>query len=279
MAFHKLEQDLVSAEALLAENKPQEAVGILSRLAEDAEEYVDKNYNTTQEVQYFSFPSLFDKLAYKRVEKDPRKLIDVEEPLDRLYADLAFALIQTGDYSAAQEALKLAIRWNPMNCGARLDLAELARLDGTMDEWLALTYSVFARASHAPHLARAYTNFAYHFQAAGKPQVAAACLYLALRFNAADKPTQALLQEVKAAGFDPAGFSAEKASALVEAEGIPDGANAEIAVCLLMCATDVAQEGNKKLATQFTMQARDLVGEKAAAALLELILESGDETE
>ena len=55
------------------------------------------------------------------------------------------------------------------------------------------------------------------------------------------------------------------------AEGLPDGANAEIAICLLMCASDAAAAGQRDVATRLTLRARDLVGEPAAIALLELI--------
>lgn len=57
-------------------------------------------------------------------------------------------------------------------------------------------------------------------------------------------------------------------------EGLPDGANADIAVCLLMCASDAAAAGARDVAANLTLRARDLVGEAAAKALLELIRES-----
>ena len=66
----------------------------------------------------------------------------------------------------------------------------------------------------------------------------------------------------------------EQASELLAAEGLPDGANAEIAVCLLMCATDAAAAGDLNTTTNLTLRARDLVGDKAAMALLKLIKSS-----
>ena len=65
-------------------------------------------------------------------------------------------------------------------------------------------------------------------------------------------------------------------SELLAAEGLPDGANAEIAVCLLMCAGDAAEAGARDVATNLTLRARDLVGEPAAKALLELIRETDE---
>ena len=57
------------------------------------------------------------------------------------------------------------------------------------------------------------------------------------------------------ADTDPDGVTDDQASELLEEAGLPDGANAEIAVCLLMC-------GRRRLdgadvATSLTIRARD----------------------
>lgn len=274
MDLDQMTSDLAAAEALLAAGEAEKAAESLAAMAADAEEYVDRNCPPTEDVQYFSFPTIFDRLAYRRIELDPRQLKDVGEPLDRLYADLGYAYVHTGDYDRALEALKQAVRWNPMDCAHRLDLAELYRVQGDLQEWLALSYSVFQRASDPAHLVRAYVNFARYFAQAGQPKLAAACLKCAQRL---DTPDALLDQEVgTAAGTesDPEELTYEEAGQLVENEGIPEGASAEIAVCLLMCATDAAAAGERKLATTLTLQARDLVGEQACSALIALIRET-----
>ena len=266
-----LTEELMRAEGLLVQGENESALALLARLAEDAEEYVDRNCPTSEELQWFSFPSIFERLAYRRVEDDPRELRDVEEPFDRLYSDLALAHVHAGDYDAAIEALKQACRWNPMDCGLRLDLAELFRVCGNMQEYLALTYSVFERASDARHLARAYLTFASYFQACEKPETAAAALRAARSLKVSDASLEAALDQAKGTPLDPDSLDDAHAAELLAQEGLPFGANAEIAVCLLMCASDAAAADDKNLATELTMRARDLVGEDACMALLELI--------
>ena len=151
-----LTDSLEQAEGLILQGQDDAARELLARLAEDAEEYVDRNCAATESDQWFSFPTIFDRLCYRRVERDPRTLHDVGEPLDRLYADLALACVRTGDYNAGVEALKQAVRWNPMNCGYRLDLADLYRTNGDMQEYLALTYSCFERASEGARLSQLF---------------------------------------------------------------------------------------------------------------------------
>lgn len=268
---------LEQAEGLILQGQDGAAREFLARLAEDAEEYVDRNCAATESDQWFSFPTIFDRLCYRRVERDPRSLHDVGEPLDRLYADLALACVRTGDYGAGVEALKQAVRWNPMNCGYRLDLADLYRTNGDMQEYLALTYSCFERASDARHLARAFLNFAGHFEAQGKPRTAAAALRAARRLEVGDSALKAALDQAAGTERDPDGVTDKEATGLLAEEGLPDGANAEVAVCLLMCAQDTAAAGERDVATNLTLRARDLVGEPAALTLLQLIRETDAE--
>ena len=274
MSQTELTGELERAEGIMLQGQADAAAELLARLAEDAEEYVDKNCPTTDEVQWFSFPTLFERLAYRRVEKDPRELRDVGEPLDRLYNDLALANVQAGDYDAAMAALKRAVRWNPMDCGYRLNLADLFRVAGDMQEYLALTYTVFERASDPRHLARAFVNFAGYFEVSEKPRTAAAALRAARALDVTDGTLAAALNQAAGTERDPDLVDEAEAAELLAAEGLPDGANAEIAICLLMCASDAAAAGERDVAATLVLRARDLVGEPAAKALLELIRET-----
>lgn len=273
----ELEEAMAHAEGLLIEGEAEQALDLLKRLADDVEAYVDANCPTTDELQWFSFPTIFERLAYRRVEKDPRELRDVGEPLDRLYNDLALAAVHTNDYDLAKSALKQAVRWNPMGCEYRLNLADLFRIDGDVNEYLALTYSVFERASDARHLVRAFTNFSEYFLAQEKPRVAAAALRAARNFGMEDSSFEQALDQARGTDHDPDAVSDDEARDLLAEEGLPDGANAEIAICLLMCASDAARAGQRDLATNLTVRARDLVGEEASMALLKLIRDSDEE--
>ena len=272
-----LEEELLRAEGLMLEEQDEAARDLLLHLAEDAEAYVDANCHTTETVQWFSFPTIFERLCYRRVEQDPRELRDVEEPLDRLYADLALADVRLGEYDHAIEALKQAVRWNPMDCGYRLDLADLFMVSGNVQECLGLAYSVFDRASDARHLARAFLVFSNWFQQSGNAPASAAALRAARRLDMPDPALAAALNQAEGTDRDPNSLTDEEEAQILEAEGLPDGANAEVAICLLMCASDAAVTGDRYLATELTVRARDLVGEPAAMALLQLIREGDKE--
>ena len=78
---------------------------------------------------------------------------------------------------------------------------------------------------------------------------------------------------------DAASASDAEAAQELASQGFPTDPNAETAICLLMSATDASKAGERDEATRYTLRARDLVGEDACAALIQLIHESDAELE
>lgn len=270
-------RDIEYAEDLLAAGELDHAMTVLEPLAEQAGEYADAVCQNTEARQWFSFADAFERLAYRGVERDPRELTQIEAPFDRLYAALAYVYIQRQDLEAARDALMQAVRWNPMNCAHRLNLAEVFRALGNTQEWTALSASVLDRASTPQALARAYANLGQFFAEEGNLRAAEGCRRAALRACDDDPAATALAARLDEAHPELAEEADEQVDAELAAQGLASGANAEIAVCLLMCATDAAAAGDRNEATRLTLRARDLVGAPACEALIQLIHESDAE--
>lgn len=271
------ETDIAQAEAYLAAGDLATATPLLERLVELAEEYIDAACQASDKVQYFSFADAFERLAYRRVERDPRELVQVEAPFDRLYAALAFAYINQEDYVSARNALTQAVRWNPMNCAYRLDLAELFRALGNTQEWAALSHSVIERASDARAAARAYANLGQYFLEAHNALAASGCARTAARLAPHDPRVEALTGRMAVERPEAAEASDEEAAAEMATQGVDPNPSADVAICLLMCASDAAAAGDRDEAARFTVRARGLIGEEACRALVKLIRESDAE--
>lgn len=269
--------DIDYAENLLAAGELETARALLEELAAEAGEYADTACIATDARQWFSFATPFERLAYRRVERDPRELTQLDAPLDRLYAALAYVYVQKGEYESARDALKQAVRWNPMNCAHRLNLAEVFRALGNTQEWAALSASVLERATTPQALARAFANLGQFFLAADNARAAEGCRRAALRACEDDAAATALAARLDEEQPEAQGISDAEVNAALDELGIATGANAEIAVCLLMCATDAAAQGDRGEATRYTLLARDLVGAPACEALIRLIHESDAE--
>ena len=277
MALFTMEQ-LARIEAFLADDRRAEILPALEGLVADMEAYIDENCVTTDAVQYFSFSSQFENLTYRRVEDDPRKIVVTELPFDRAYADYAFCLLGVHDNEKAAEALKQAVRWNPMNCAHRLDLAVVLANLGDYEEYLKLSYSVFARASKSSHLVRAYLNFADYFVRCEQFETAAACVKCALRLNPDDKRAVNMASDlVLKHQCDPRAQTDELTESLLDAQGIPEGANVEVVLSALLLADIAGATGDMQTCQDMAQLSVDLVGQKKAMALAQIVREQGEQ--
>lgn len=266
------QEAIQTVESYLACGQVAEARPLISELVASMEAYIDENCVTTQQVQYFSFASQFQKLAYQRVEKDPRALVAAPAAFDRIYADYAFCLLSLNDPEAAAEALKKAVRWNPMECSHRLDLAAVLNSLGDDDEYLRLSYSVFSRASKSSHLVRAFLNFSQAFESAHEWETAAACARCAWRLNDADPRVVEVCDRLRDEGScDPRTMPDERCTELLEGEGLPEGANVEVVLVALLLSDVLSSQGDEDGAAELTWVAIDLVGQQNARALAQVV--------
>ena len=271
------EQDIEYAETYLAAGDISTASQMLERYLELAEEYIAEECQATDEVQYFSFQDSFERLCYARVEHDPRRIVAVPAPFDRLYSDVAYVCIQQQDYERARDALVQAVRWNPMNCKYRLDLAEIFRALGDIQEWAALSNSVLERASDGRAAARAYSNLGQLFIDQDNAVAASGCARLAVRLAPADARTVALMDRLAKEHPEVAKDSDDHVLGELSIQGIPTSPSADVAICLLICASDAAAAGDRARAAEYTARANGLIGKEACSALIKMIREADNE--
>ena len=271
------EQDIEYAETYLAAGDISTASQMLERYLELAEEYIAEECQATDEVQYFSFQDSFERLCYARVEHDPRRIVAVPAPFDRLYSDVAYVCIQQQDYERARDALVQAVRWNPMNCKYRLDLAEIFRALGDIQEWAALSNSVLERASDGRVAARAYSNLGQLFIDQDNAVAASGCARLDVRLAPADARTVALMDRLAKEHPEVAKDSDDHVLGELSIQGIPTSPSADVAICLLICASDAATAGDRAQAAEYTARANGLIGKEACSALIKMIRETDNE--
>lgn len=271
------EQDIEYAETYLAAGDISTASQMLERYLELVEDYIAEMCQATDEVQYFSFQDSFERLCYARVEHDPRRIVAVPAPFDRLYSDVAYVCIQQQDYERARDALVQAVRWNPMNCKYRLDLAEIFRALGDIQEWAALSNSVLERASDGRVAARAYSNLGQLFIDQDNAVAASGCARLAVRLAPADARTVALMDRLAKEHPEVAKDSDDHVLGELSIQGIPTSPSADVAICLLICASDAAAAGDRTQAAEYTARANGLIGKEACSALIKMIRETDNE--
>ena len=60
-------------------------------------------------------------------------------------------------------------------------------------------------------------------------------------------------------------------------QGIPTSPSADVAICLLICASDAATAGDRAQAAEYTARANGLIGKEACSALIKMIREADNE--
>lgn len=268
------------ARRLLNEDSYEEAGALIAELVRDFEEqYPDIQVNSETDA-YFSFTSPLEQLVYRRADDDDRNLINVADPVDSLYAMHSFVLMTKEEVDAAREALASAIRWNPVKCAYRYNLAEIYLKNGDPKEYLGLTYSCFARAMTREDLEHAFLNFVPFFAQSDQVETAAAALYAAEKVGA---PRGRRFQMAEALLAENGGtelydqMTDERMELLLEEQGLPQGASAEVVVALLVMEEREREKGNRLLAADYHSMAVALVGAPAVAVLQDALDDTNTE--
>lgn len=267
-------EQLKQAESFIENNKIQEILPVFEGMASDIDKAEQNQYQSSDTQQFFCFETTLEKLIYKKVENDTRELIDISEPFDKVYSDLAFCYIQLQNYEKAREALAKAIRWNPMNCSYRLNLAELYRVAEMPEEWLGLSYSVFDRAYKPEHLVKAYMNFVPYMINLQKISTAAALIQAAHELLPDDLSVKKAAEALIDAGSNPYTLDSDVAHQLLEEMQIPEGANATVIITALICSEQAQEQDNLELVDYFERIANRLASEKTVETLRALVEDS-----
>lgn len=164
-----------------------------------------------------------------------------------------------------------------MNCKYRLDLAEIFRALGDIQEWAALSNSVLERASDGRVAARAYSNLGQLFIDQDNAVAASGCARLAVRLAPADARTVALMDRLAKEHPEVAKDSDDHVLGELSIQGIPTSPSADVAICLLICASDAAAAGDRARAAEYTARANGLIGKEACSALIKMIREADNE--
>ncbi|OFK24983.1 hypothetical protein HMPREF2826_03365 [Olsenella sp. HMSC062G07] len=272
-----MSERLQVAEGYLMQGEADAACDLLARLAADVEEYVSENCPSSDEEEWFSFGSDFERVAYRRVSGDRRTLHDVGEPIDRLYGDLGLALAQQGDRELAVTSLKRAIRWNPMDVDNYLRLSSLLRQAGDVEGSVQLAYETFERASDPAQLVQAYLIFANFFRELGRAGHGAACLRAARRLMPHSEGLASTIDQLRGSDLDPDSLDDAEEARLLDDARIPRGANIEVVIELLSCALTAELAGNEEARTSFVLRARGLSDDQTVEGILAELRKSDEE--
>ena len=202
--------------------------------------------------EYRAFRNIFEEALYRRLYKPERQVLPVPEELFGLYAVHGWLLFELGRFDEAGKALEKAVRLNPVNGEALLELAEVRKAHGDWDGLLALTKRAHGVAYTRWDLGRCYRNLGFFHIERKNYDLAIALFHYSLVFDPESRMARSELlhiheetgQSVKAPGL-------EAITAALKAGGVPLGGSEAVIKTVLALGREAALEGRPDEAMLF----------------------------
>lgn len=115
------------------------------------------------QADYYDFNTLMEMVMFQRKHPELKRLVDIEEPLNKLYAMYGSILLELGELDRAQETLEIAMDWNPMSADIAFEYAEVFKQRKDFEGMKKATVEIFPIAYKRHEIARCYRNIGYYF--------------------------------------------------------------------------------------------------------------------
>lgn len=187
----KIEDALSQALSLAGEKDVEAAVDILRQQIEAVEAL---NLYNDGRADYYDFNTLMEMVMFQSQHSEIHPVSDIEEPLNRLYAMYGSLLLEQGKLDEAQEALAIAMDWNPMSADIAFEHAEVFKQKKDWEKLKELTIAIFPIAYKRREIAHCYRNLGYYFVEKQMWDEAVGCYLLSMSFADAEGRYQAELE-------------------------------------------------------------------------------------
>lgn len=205
----------------LKQNNPEKA----ESLFKSAIDSIPLEFNEDKECRYFCFDSLLELTIFAVSEKFEKKIRKPTYEFAQLYYYYGYSLIENKKFDEAEEALKTALKWNPVSTTIIGELAEIYKIKKDYDNYLICSKNILKYATSSEMLARGYRNIAYFYVDVERYEDAAAIYYFSRYFEESKQVTSELYFIAETIGKLPEQPSIERIKELFEKEDIPFGAS------------------------------------------------------
>ena len=168
----------------------EQAEDAAQKLKAEIEKLEGLNLYSDGQADYYDFNTLMEMVMFQN-QHPQVKVADVEEPLNRLYAMYGSVLLELGQLDEAEEALAIAMDWNPMSADIAFEHAEIFKQRKDWEQFKELTTAIFPIAYKRREIAHAYRNLGYYFVEKQLWDEAVGCYLLSMSFADAEGRFQA----------------------------------------------------------------------------------------
>lgn len=195
--------------------------------------------------EYHNFNEFFEEALYRNIYQPEKDLRQAEYPFFDVYYFYGVVLIDLKRFEDSIAALKIAMRWNPINFAANSEYREVLKMTGQLDDFFHETIKAFKIAYKSEMLAKCYRDLGFYFIEKEQYKEAMACYLLSIN---ADKKSsnQAMSEMYYIQGKVDGGVSEppiEEVREIADKYGFPIGPDADIVGLAIAYARHFAEQG------------------------------------
>lgn len=130
-------------------------------LAKELYEKITEGFVETDESKFVSLRNSFEDNLYQIIFKPQKTLNRTPFDFARMISSYGYILVEFRELEKAEEVLKKAIEYNPVDCGPKFELTEIYKLQKNKDKIIQMTKDTIKVASSPAAIARCYANLGY----------------------------------------------------------------------------------------------------------------------
>ena len=205
----------------LSQNNPVKAEELL-RSAIDS---IPFEFKDDEECGYFCFDDALEIAIFAISEKYEKTIRKATYDFAQIFYMYAYSLIENQKIDEAEEALKTALKWNPVSTTIMGELSEVYKIKKDYENYLYWSKKIIQYASSSKILARGYRNIAYYYCDIEEYEKSAAIYYFSRYFEESKQVTSELFYIAEQLGKLPEAPEPEYIKQLFEQEDIQYGAS------------------------------------------------------
>lgn len=147
---------------------------------------------------YFSFGSVLELFLFTLVFQPDRPINQVKTDNSSIYKLYAYIQAQLYKIPEAIQALEDSLKWDPLNIGSLIELAEISKRQGEYDKFLNLIRNALALSLSSNELAICYIKLAEYYKEQEKYETAICLYYISYSFR--ENPS--IMSELTRMNFD-----------------------------------------------------------------------------
>lgn len=130
-------------------------------LAEKLYKKITDGFREDKNSKFVSLRNTFEDNLYQLLFKPEKTLNRTPFDFSKMISSYGYLLVEYKDFEKAEEVLKKASEYNPVDCVPKFELAEAYKLQKNKEKILEITREIITVASSPAYLARCYSNLGY----------------------------------------------------------------------------------------------------------------------